>query len=96
MHELLIWHNDKDTQEIKRNKKQEIFTNCQKSKRVCQCRPNEVKQVGFITQLKGNLTKKRYKYATVFVDHYSKLSYVFLQSTITSEKTLRAKRAFEA
>jgi len=28
-------------------------------------------QVGFIAQLKGSLTKKRYKYATIFVDHYS-------------------------
>ena len=26
---------------------------------------------GFIAQLKGTLTKQRYKYATVFVDQYS-------------------------
>ena len=34
---------------------------------------------GFIVQLKGNLTKQRYRYATIFVDQYSCLSYVFLQ-----------------
>lgn len=33
---------------------------------------------GFIAQLKGKLTTKRYKYAAVFVDQYSKLSYIFL------------------
>ena len=34
---------------------------------------------GFIAQLKGNLTKQRYRYSTIFVDQYSHLSYVFLQ-----------------
>ena len=36
---------------------------------------------GFIAQLKGILTKQRYKYATVFVDQYSQLSYtpIYLQ-----------------
>jgi hypothetical protein len=27
--------------------------------------------VGFFAQLKGSLTKKRYRYCTVFVDHFS-------------------------
>ena len=51
---------------------------------------------GLIAQLKGRPTKSRYKYATVFVDHYSDLSFVFLQKSITSAETLRAKLAFEA
>ena len=34
---------------------------------------------GFIAQLKGILTKQCYKYAAVFVDQYSRLSYIFLQ-----------------
>ena len=34
---------------------------------------------GFIAQLKGILTKQFYKYATVFVDQCSQLSYIFLQ-----------------
>jgi hypothetical protein len=30
-------------------------------------------KVGFFAQLKGTLTKKRYRCATIFVDHYSPL-----------------------
>jgi GAG-pre-integrase domain len=51
---------------------------------------------GFITQLKGNLTRSRYPYATVFIDHFSDLSYVHLQKSITSAETVDAKQAFEA
>jgi hypothetical protein len=52
-------------------------------------------QVGFITQLKGTLTKKRYTAATIFVDHYLRLKYVHLMTRLTSEETFEAKRAFE-
>jgi hypothetical protein len=52
-------------------------------------------QVGFIAQLKGTLTKKRYTAATIFVDHYSWLKYVHLMTKLTSEETMEAKRAFE-
>jgi hypothetical protein len=31
----------------------------------------ELTEVGFFSQLKGSLTKKKYKYCTVFVDHLS-------------------------
>ena len=51
---------------------------------------------GFVAQLKGKLTKRRYKCATVFVDHYSDLTYIHLHSRLTSEETVEAKRAFEA
>ena len=50
---------------------------------------------GFIAQLKGTLTKQCYKYATVFVDQYSRLSYVYLQGTIMSNETVQAKIAYE-
>ena len=50
---------------------------------------------GLIAQLKGIPTTKRYKAATIFVDHFSRLSFVRLQSTLTSEDTLQAKKAFE-
>ena len=50
---------------------------------------------GFIAQLKGTLTKQRYRYDTVFVDEYSRLSYVQLQRTIMSDETVQAKIAFE-
>jgi hypothetical protein len=52
-------------------------------------------QVGFIAQLKGTLTKKRYTAATVFVDHYSRLKYIHLMTKLTSEETMEGKQAFE-
>jgi hypothetical protein len=51
--------------------------------------------VGFFAQLKGKLTKKRYKCATFFVDHYSRLRFVHLQLDDKSNETLVAKLAFE-
>ena len=50
---------------------------------------------GFIAQLKGKLTQKRYNYAMVFVDQFSGYSFVYLQQRITSEETVQAKHAFE-
>ena len=46
--------------------------------------------------MKGKLTKNRYKAATVFVDHYSRLGYICLQTSLTSDETLKAKNAVEA
>ena len=51
---------------------------------------------GMIAQLKGKVTHRRYKAATIFVDHYSDASFIHLQETLTSEDTIRAKEAFEA
>jgi hypothetical protein len=51
---------------------------------------------GFIAQLKGRLTKKRYGAATIFVDHASRLSYIHFQQQISYDETVEAKRAFEA
>ena len=51
---------------------------------------------GLVAQLKGRLTKQQYKYATVFVDHYSRYGYVYIQRTLSAEETLKAKQAFEA
>ena len=45
--------------------------------------------------MKGWLTKKRYRVATVFVDNFSGMSYVHLQKTTNAEETLAAKKAFE-
>ena len=50
---------------------------------------------GFIAQLKGILTKQCYKYTTVSVDQYSRLSYIFLQQTITSNEAVQAKITFK-
>jgi hypothetical protein len=51
---------------------------------------------GFIGQFKGALTKDRYRAATVFVDHFSRFSYIHLQRGLTSVETVQAKTAFEA
>ena len=51
---------------------------------------------GFIAQLKGNPTKFRYTGATVFVDHYSDMTYIHLMKRLTSAETVEAKKAFEA
>ena len=50
---------------------------------------------GLIAQMTGFLTKKRYKYATVFVDHFSGHGFVYLQKEASVEETLEAKKAFE-
>jgi hypothetical protein len=52
-------------------------------------------QVGFVVQLKGMLTKKRYKAATVFVDHFLHLQCVHLMTTLSSDERVAAKLAFE-
>ena len=50
---------------------------------------------GLIAQMTGFITKQRYKYATVFVDQYSELSFVYLQCTALATETLEGKRTFE-
>jgi hypothetical protein len=57
----------------------------------------ESKTPGFVGQMKAPiLTKHRYTVATVFVDHFSRLSFVYLQYSTSGEETLKAKLAFEA
>jgi hypothetical protein len=38
----------------------------------------ESSAAGFISQLKGRLARRRYRAATIFVDHFSIMSYVHL------------------
>jgi hypothetical protein len=52
-------------------------------------------QVGFYAQMTGKLTNRRYRGATIFVDHYSRLRFVHLMQDLKSDKTIKAKRAFE-
>jgi len=53
---------------------------------------------GFIAQMNGRITKRRYKYATVFTDHSSNYTYTYvhLQETLMSADTIKAKEAFKA
>ena len=50
---------------------------------------------GLVAQMAGFLTGKRYRYATIFVDHYSRLGYVHLQKTQSAKETLEGKALFE-
>ena len=50
---------------------------------------------GFVPIHRGRPTNQRYVGATVFVDHYSDLTYVHLMTELNAEKTVEAKRAFE-
>ena len=52
-------------------------------------------QVGYIAHIEERLTKKSYRCANVFVDHFSDLKYVHCMSEITSEDTIYAKKSFE-
>ncbi len=52
-------------------------------------------QVGFYAQMTGKLTNRRYRGATIFVDHYSRLRFVHLMQDLKSDETIKAKRAFE-
>ncbi len=52
-------------------------------------------EVGFYAQLKGKLTKKCYKCTTIFVNHFSRLQFVYLQLDDGSAQTLAAKLAFK-
>ncbi len=47
-------------------------------------------QVDFIAQIKGKLTKQRFTAATVFVDHFSRICYVYLMCNLLSNKTIQA------
>jgi len=50
---------------------------------------------GFIGQMTGKLTNQRIVARTVYVDHASDLSYIYHQTSMTSEETLKSKQAFE-
>ena len=52
-------------------------------------------QPGFFAQLKGRLTTRKYNSATVFVDHYSRLRFIHLMTSMSSAETIQAKEAFE-
>ena len=48
-----------------------------------------------IAQMTGFLTTKRYKYATIYVDQFSRFGFVYLQKTASAKETVEGKKAFE-
>jgi transposase InsO family protein len=50
---------------------------------------------GLVAQMTGFLTKERYRYVTVYVDHGSGLGFSYLQKSDTAKETIESKEAFE-
>lgn len=50
---------------------------------------------GFVAQLRGFLTGTRYVAATVFTDHHSRLSKVYMQTNLAAAENLKSKQAWE-
>ena len=55
-----------------------------------------VSQPGLVPRLSGHHTHERICGATVFLDHHSKLSYSYLQTSLNGDQTLTAKLNFES
>ena len=55
----------------------------------------ESTEVSFFAQLKGSLTKKWYRYCTVFVNHFSQLSFLHFHIDNSAAETMLAKQVFE-
>jgi Reverse transcriptase (RNA-dependent DNA polymerase) len=45
--------------------------------------------------LKGKNTRQRFKVATVYIDHFSNLSFVYLQTSTSAAETVDSKKEFE-
>ncbi len=92
---LSIWYDDKATLV-----QQRAASSC---KIIVAAKPGEIvsvdqmesTEVGFFAQLKGSLTKKWYKYCTVFVDHFSQLHFLHLQIDNSAAVSMLVKQAFE-
>ena len=50
---------------------------------------------GLVAQIKGIPTVARYTSGTVFIDHFSDVTYVHIQKSLSALETIQAKEAFE-
>ena len=50
---------------------------------------------GYIGHLRGTPTRDRYRVATIFVDHYSGIGYVYVQRSTSAKDTIEGKNLFE-
>jgi len=55
-----------------------------------------VSMPGLVGQMKGFLTRERYHYATVFLDHYSDLPFILFQKSLSGEETIQSKSTSES
>ena len=70
-------------------------TICNKSEQCVSTDQMESSNPGIILQLKGRLTKGGHRCTTVYVDHASRHSYVYVQRSMSSKKTYLSKKLFE-
>jgi hypothetical protein len=68
----LLWHGKESASSHK------IFVTA-KLEEIVSVNQMESTEVCFLAQLKGSLTKKRYRYCSVFMDHFSQLHFIHLQ-----------------
>ncbi len=90
-----VWRDDQASLARQGNQGRPQGICCNQTWRVRLGGSNNVNRVGFYAQLKGKLTKKRYKCTTIFVNHFSHLRFIHLQLDNKSDETLIAKFAFE-
>ena len=50
---------------------------------------------GLVAQLNGHLTKTRYTAVTIFVDHFPRLTFIYLQWSSSVVETFESKKSFE-
>ena len=56
----------------------------------------ESRNSGYISVMRGFMTKQRYTCDTVFVNHYSGITLTYLQKSLSVADTIKAKKAFDA
>ncbi len=94
-HWLPIWGHDQASLVKQGNQVWLWSIHYHQARRVRLCWPDTSTEVEFYVQLKGKLTKKCYKCATVFVNHYSCFCFIHLQINNSLAETVAAKLAFE-
>lgn len=52
----------------------------------------ESRTPAFLGVLRRFISKKRYTFATILVDHFSRFTYVYLQTSTNTEETLKTKK----
>ena len=55
----------------------------------------ESSTLGLVAQTKEAPTKQRYNSVTVFVDHHTRFTFIYVQSSTDAHHTMLAKEAFE-
>ena len=91
MHQMHVWCNDKTGD--KRQRWTMSYCCHDQNQKMHLNWSDAINELGFIAQLKGKLTVKWYKYATIFIDHFCCLKIVHPMNN--SDKTVQVKWHFK-